>query len=167
MTREDRQEALSLAYVKAVAAMCGMTYSTRSKDYGLDLTLYEVSAEGGRFVESGIALDLQLKSTTSIYETGKEFGFDLAVRAYDFLRAETHPQRILVVFILPNDESEWIRQTHGKLELRKAAYWISLRGRPAVKNRSSVRIEIPKRHLFSPAAVREIIGRIRRGEEVT
>lgn len=167
MTREDRQEALSLAYIKVVAAMCGMTHSTRSKDYGLDLTLHEVSEEGGRFAESGMAIDLQVKSSTSVVETKSEVGFDLPVRAYDALRAETDRVRLLVVFVLPNDESEWVRQTRAKLELRKAAYWVSLRGRPAVKNRSTVRIALPKRQLFTPNAVREIIERVRRGEELT
>ena len=65
MTREDRQEALSLAYVHAVAAVCGMTHYTPSKDYGIDLTLREVEYRGGRYTESGLMLDLQLKSTTS------------------------------------------------------------------------------------------------------
>lgn len=167
MTREDRQEALSLAYVHAVAAACGMTHSARAKDYGIDLTLHEVLKENERFGESGRGLDLQLKSTTSAVETKTAFGFDLAVRAYDILRAETDRTRLLVVLMLPRDEGEWLRQTRAKLELRKAAYWLSLRGRPAVKNRSSVRVSVPKRNLFTPGAVRAIIEQIRRGEALT
>lgn len=167
MTREDRQEALSLAYVHAVAAACGMTHSARAKDYGIDLTLHEIRHQAKRYDESGFGLDLQLKSTTSAVETRAAFGFDLPVRAYDILRAETDQTRLLVVLLLPKDEAEWLRQTRSKLELRKAAYWLSLRGRPAVKNRSSVRVAVPKRNLFTPDAVRAIIEQIRRGEDVT
>ena len=167
MTHEDRQEALSRAYVHAVAAMCGMTYSTPSKDYGIDLTLREVSETRGRFTEAGLVLDLQLKSTTTIADAKTVFRYDLPVRAYDILRAVTKPMRLLVVFVMPGDEQEWLRQTHKKLELRKAAYWVSLRGRPAVVNRSSVRIAVPKPNLFTTDAVRAIIEGIRRGEELT
>ena len=167
MTREDRQEALSRAYVHAVAAMCGMTHYTPSKDYGLDLTLREVEESGGRYTESGLMLDLQLKSTISVAETKTTISYDLPVRAYNILRAETNQARLLVVFVLPKDEHAWLRVTPAKLELRKCAFWVSLRGRPAVANRSSTRIVISKRHLFTPDAVRAIIERIRSGENLT
>ncbi|QJW97083.1 DUF4365 domain-containing protein [Frigoriglobus tundricola] len=167
MTRQDRQEVLSLAYVHAVAAMCGMTHSARAKDHGIDLTLHEIVRDRGRFTESGMALELQLKSTTSVAETKTDIGYDLSIRAYDILRAEIGQVRLLVVFVLPASENEWLRQTRAKLELRKCAYWVSLRGRSAVKNRSSVRIPIPKRQIFTPDAIRAIIERKKRGEELT
>src|SRR5262245_50649352 len=98
MTRVDRQEALSLAYVHAVAAMCGMTHETRSRDFGIDLTLHEIEDIAGRLVESGLAIELQLKSTTSVVETRTTIGYDLSMRAYDILRAPIDQVRLLVVF---------------------------------------------------------------------
>jgi hypothetical protein len=47
MTREHRQEAFSLACIEAIAAVCGMTYSMKSKDYGIDLALHDVADERG------------------------------------------------------------------------------------------------------------------------
>jgi hypothetical protein len=164
MTREDRQEALSLAYVKAVAAVAGMTYSTRSKDYGIDLTLHEVRLRGRHYAETGYNLDLQVKSTTSGVGTRTTIGYDLSIKGYDDLRAETDQERILVVLVLPADEAEWIRQTRAKLELREGMYWVSLRGRPAVRNRSSIRVSIPRRQAFTPDSLRWIMNRIRAGE---
>jgi hypothetical protein len=166
MTREDRQEALSLAYVHAVAAMCGMTHSTQAKDYGLDLTLREIHEEPHRFFESGLLLDLQLKSTTAIVETSTTISYDLTVKGYDCLRFLSSVRRILVVSVLPADESQWVRQTPTRLEMRQCAYWISLRGRPLVRNRRSIRITIPKRQRFTADALREIMAKIQRGEEL-
>ena len=68
LTTQHRQELLSRAYVAAVAASVGMNFSTRDFDYGIDLTLHEVTTRKSRitgkrrFVESGRTLDIQIKS---------------------------------------------------------------------------------------------------------
>jgi hypothetical protein len=164
MTREDRQEALSLAYVHAVAAACGMTHSRSAKDYGLDLTLNTIREDARRFFESGLKLDLQLKSTATLIETRAEIGYDLKIAGYDCLRFPASTPRILVVSVLPKSDTEWVRSTPTRLELRQRAFWISLRDRPAVRNRSSLRLMIPKRQRFTADGLREIMDRIERGE---
>lgn len=161
MTREDRQEALSLAYVHAVAAMCGMTHSTPSKDYGIDISLHEVDRRHGYFYQTGWQLDLQVKSTTSIGETRTTIHYDLTRKGYDDLRFPSDRYRILAVCALPPDENQWLHQTRSKLELRNCMYWISLRDRPAVRNRSSVRITIPKRQRFTVETLHWIMNCIR------
>ena len=160
MTREDRQEALSLAYIKAVAAFAGMTYSFRAKDYGIDISLHEVARRDNNLFELGLQLDMQVKSTTSVIETRSTIAYDLPIKGYDDLRFESAIPRILAVFILPPDEADWLRHSKTKLELRKCLYWLSLRGRPGVRNRSSIRVTIPKRQVFTPASLRWIMGRI-------
>jgi hypothetical protein len=164
MTREDRQEALSVAYIKAVTAVRGMTYSIRSKDYGIDVTLHEIQEHGARFEETGLRLDIQVKSTTSAVETWAGISYDLSVRAYDALIYKSAVPRILAVFVLPADESLWLARSDARLELRKCVYWLSLRGHPRVRNRSSVRVHIPRRQMFTPDALRRIMNRIRIGE---
>jgi hypothetical protein len=166
MTREDRQEALSLAYVHAVAAACGMTHSVPSKDYGIDLVLNDIREERHRFTESGWSLAIQLKSTASVVEMRAGISYDLPVRAYDALRATFPVRRILVLSVLPDDERQWVRYTHSRMELRQRAFWISLRGRPAVRNRSSLRLTIPKRQRFTSDGLRAIMASIERGEEL-
>ena len=79
MTQQHRQEALSLAYIQAVAAMCGLTHSFPSKDYGIDIRLHDIERRGVRFVESGVRLDIQAKSTTAIALTELDFIYDLDV----------------------------------------------------------------------------------------
>jgi hypothetical protein len=167
MTREDRQEALSLAYIHAVAAMCGMTHSVPSKDYGIDISLHEVDRRVEHFYQTGWQLDFQVKSTTSIAETRTAISYDLSRKGYDDLRFPTDRCRVLAVSVLPADESRWLRQTRLKLELQQRVYWISLRDFPAVRNRSSVRVTIPKRQLFTVASLRWIMDRIRAGESLS
>ena len=166
MTREDRQEALSRAYVHAVAAMCGMTHDVPSKDYGIDLTLNEVREEQRGFTESGWSVAVQLKSTTTVIETSATVVYDLSVKAYDALRLLSPVRRILVLSVLAGDEQQWVRQTPAKLELWQKVYWVSLRGWLPVRNRYSIRITIPKRQRFTAQALRAIIATIERGEEL-
>lgn len=166
MTREARQEALSLAYVHAVAAACGMTQSKPLNDYGIDLVLNDIREESRHLTESGWSVAVQLKSTTSVGQTSTAITYDLSVRAYDALRVLVPVRRILVLSVLPSDEQQWIRQTPTRLELRQHVFWVSLRGQPAVRNRSSIRITIPKRQRFTADALRAIISTIERGEEL-
>lgn len=167
MTREDRQEALSLAYILAVAGVCGFTHSVRSKDYGIDLSLHDVIRDAGRWGEGGEQLDLQVKSTTVVARSGSHVGYDLDVRAYDRLRAESPVNRILALFVMPADDRQWLRVSPTRLELRTAVYWVSLRGRPAVANRRSVRVWVPTRQLFTPVAAGWIMGEIRAGRRLS
>jgi len=167
MTREHRQEAFSLACIQAVAAASGMTHSFTSKDYGIDLALHEVWEEAGKYFETGLRLDVQLKSTTSSVMSRKSIGYDLSLKTYDVLRYPSLVRRVLVLLVLPEDEREWIKQSQHKTELRKCLYWSSIRGHPAVKNRSSIRISIPRHQVFTPASLRWIMDRIRSGEDLT
>lgn len=161
MTKEDRQEALSWAYVLAVAAVCGLTHRRPSKDYGIDLSLHEVLEEGGRYEESGTQLDVQLKSTTAAVVSAAAVGYDLDIRAYDALRTPTRTPRLLCLLVLPPDEDDWLKVTVETMELRGAAYWLDLRGQPDVPNRRSVRVTIPRDQLFTPDRVTAIMERLR------
>ena len=142
----------------AVAAACGLTYTVRSKDYGIDLTLHDVVEQGGLYSESGFDLDVQLKSTTRAVETPAGVGYDLDVRTYDFLRHTSRQDRILAALVLPADPDEWVRGKRSRLEIRGAMYWLSLRGRPPVPNRRSVRVLLPRQQLFTPTELDRIMG---------
>ncbi len=47
-----------MAYVQAIAARCGMSWSKPYPDYGFDLTISDIEISGGRPVESGYKLDV-------------------------------------------------------------------------------------------------------------
>jgi len=86
---------------------------------------------------------------------------DLEAKTYEDLREPgDNCQRILVVLLMPPEESRWVTQTSEKLILRRAAYWLSLEGFPATQAKRTVRIAIPRKNLFTVKAVAEIMAEL-------
>lgn len=162
MTRGHRQEALSRAYVRAIAARAGWICSEPEQDYGIDLCLRAVRIRGTRYTDASGQFDLQLKSTTRANVTDTEVIFDLEVKNYDDLResGENCP-RILVVLVMPEDETQWLSQSVEELILRHCAYWVSLEGYPPRAATTTVRIALPRGNVFSVEAVGDILARSR------
>jgi hypothetical protein len=92
----DRHEALSRAYVYAVAAGAG--YAVATMDFDRDGVDLEIKAGGG--MRPSVAL--QLKATINLGEaTDGMFRFPLKRRNYDLLRIPTQVPRLLIVLDLP------------------------------------------------------------------
>ncbi len=167
MTDEHRMEQLSRAYAQAVAAVCGCTCARPEPDYGVDLVLRRVVRHARRWREAGLSLYVQMKSIAGATLTPTEVVYDLKAGAYDTLRRSTrNSPAILVLLNLPANREEWIDHTEDRLELRRCAYWLSLRGFAAVPNAASVRISIPRQNQFTPAALERIMEAIGRKEDI-
>ena len=168
MTDEHRMEQLSRASVQAVAAVCGCRWAVPVPDYGVDLDMRRVVQQSGRWREVGPALNIQLKSTTApAAVTADHIVYDLDVGAYNVLRAGTRiAPTLLVLLVLPPDRADWVDHTEDRLELRRCAYYLSLRGRPAVPNTRTVRVEIPRQNQFTPASLARIMVAVQRREDV-
>ncbi len=150
-----------------------MNFSTREFDYGIDLTLHEVTTRTNpqtgkrRFVESGRTLDLQIKSTMSPVDRQNTIAIDLDVDCYDDLRDErVATPRILVVHILPQEEALRVQQQPDELVLRGSCFWRSLKGCEPVANSSTIRIAIPTAQTFSAVDLARIMDRLRQGGTV-
>jgi hypothetical protein len=165
LTRNHRQEALCRAYVQAVAALAGVATSVPTPDYGVDVSLREIEQRGQRHLDTRLQLDLQLRSTTRAGVTDTHVRYDLDAESYDFLREPSLTRCLLVVLVLPEDETMWLSQSLDELIVRHCAYWLSLRGADSTSAKSSVRVSIPRSQVFSAQAVRAILTRLRQGEE--
>jgi hypothetical protein len=162
LPRNQRQELLSRAYVRAIAAQAGAVCSEPEQDFGIDLCLRSVRGRGRRITDAGGQFDVQVKSTTRANVTEDEVRYDLSVKNYDDLRAPgDNCPRILVVLVLPDDEAQWLSQSVEELVLRHCAYWISLEGYPPTAATTTTRIAIPRTAVFSAEAVRAILARLR------
>jgi hypothetical protein len=167
ITRNHRQEVISRAYVHVIAARCGYTCSTASLDYGIDLSILEVTKVGGGYYDSGFKIDVQLKSCTATTPTPTHVQYDLEVDAYNNLvLPNPGTPRILVLLVLPEDEREWTAQSEACLELRRCAYWFSLLGLPPSKNKRTVRVSIPRTNVFSIEQLSGLMERVRRREQL-
>ena len=166
MAPQHRQEALSLAYVTAVAARAGMTFSLPSHDYGTDLWLHQVIETSGERRQTGQGFRIQLKSTTIATLEHDAVVYDLDLRAYEMLRVgdDLYPL-LLLVYVMPANEAEWLVQDETRLELRSCSYWMLLQGQPQTTNTTSVRIRIPRTNQFTSGALVRIMDLIRRNKE--
>lgn len=156
---QDQEEELSLAYVAAVAAKAGYVMAKSSKDRdGIDLTI-----KGGSL--NWPSIDIQLKATVKLGQARDGcFRFALKRRNYDLLRGErTMMPRLLVVLDLPKNSDQWLEISSEALMLRRAAYWVSLRGSPETLNKTSITIMIPKENLFDVSSLRALMKKARKG----
>src|SRR4051812_9707335 len=125
--RSRRQEALSRAYVRAIAAQAGLICGEPEQDFGIDLCLRAVRRRGQRYADVSGQLDLQVKSTTRANVGATHVAYDLEVKNYDNLReGGDNCPRILLVLVLPEEETQWLSQSPEELILRHCAYWLSL-----------------------------------------
>ena len=163
LPRNYRQEGLSLAYVRAVAAQAGCVCSQPERDFGIDLYLREITQTDREYRDlGGEMVDVQLRSTTLADITDDSVVYDIDVRTYNLLRHPgLPPLRILVVLVLPESEREWLAQSVDEMILRKCAWWHSLRGAPGTASTSTTRIRIPKTQIFTPEAVHNLFQLIR------
>jgi hypothetical protein len=158
MAVSDREEALSRAYVAAVAAGAG--YVTSMMDFDRDGVDIQIRA-GGTMRPS---LDIQLKATINLGQPkGGAFRFPLKRRNYDLLLAETMIPRILVVLDLPRDETNWLQVTNDQLVMRRCAYWASLGGLSETANKESVTILIQSNNRFDVDSLRALMQQARKG----
>jgi Domain of unknown function (DUF4365) len=107
MTPNQRQEALSRAHVQAIAAQAGMGHTPRMNDYGIDLSIHQIARRGKRYCETGIVLDVQVKSTTRSARGPAVIKYDLEAKAYEDLRdPHVSNPRVLILVVLPGDSDE-------------------------------------------------------------
>ena len=165
LIKNHRQEALCRAYLQAIAGRCGMSSSVPYPDYGIDLSLHDIEVRGNWRNESGYRLDIQAKSTTAANADSTLIRYELRVKDYEQLRdpAAGCP-RLLVVLVLPEEESEWLAQSEDQLLLRRCAYWLSLRGFGPTTNRRTVRVLIPRANVFSVEALQNLVMSYKAGE---
>jgi len=167
LTLNHRQEALSRAYIHAVAGKCGLSCSFREFDYGIDVTLHEITQRDSRYIESGFNLDIQAKSTINAVIEDAAIKYDLDVKNYEDLREIwVGTPRILVLLALPEPENEWASFSEDQLILRRCAYWASLKGREPTTNQESIRISVPRTNRFNAESLPQIMERLRQGNDL-
>ena len=159
LTDADREEALSWAYVRAIAGYVGYTVSEEDFDRdGIDLRIH-----AGGYLSPSIGL--QLKATIRLGEPRSDgsYRFRLPLRNYDRLIRPSQIPRYLVVLDLPEGEADWLGVSPESLVMRKCCYWVSLKGGPPVLGQGNVTVRIPMANRFDPGALRYLIELSRQG----
>lgn len=143
MDENQKKELFSKAFVKALAAQAGLRSS--EPDVDDDSVDVIVRGRGYRALIRNPQIDVQLKCT-SIDEGGEEYlKFALPLKNYNELRgADIICPRYLFVLVVPERCGDWLVQEATFSVLRHCCYWVSLRDKPDVPNKSKVTVNIPR-----------------------
>ena len=156
---ELRMEAMSVVYVRALAARAGYKILQYEHDYdGIDLRI-----QGGGTMRP--AIEIQVKSTArNIAVSDGILGYDLNVRNYETLRVPTQTPRLLVLVQFPENEESWLSLDFDQLIIRGRAYWLNLTGGPDIQNTSSIRVRIPTGNLLDVLTLQGLMDQSKEGE---
>ena len=148
------QEQLSLSYVSSVLFRAGFNLAVWTvDDHGIDGTIRAYTRGVNR-------VDFQLKATTRYQIRDANIIYDLRVEDYNRLVQDDDLPRVLILFVMPDDDSEWLAQSPDELCLRQCAYWDCLMGRAPSGNSSTVRVSIPIANVFDQDGLRDMFRRL-------
>lgn len=153
----DVEEALSEAYVTAIAAVAGYVTAQRNFDRdGIDLTV-----EAGDHLRPKI--DLQLKATINLDISQDKIPYSLKRGNYDQLRIATQVPRLLVLLHLPAAKADWLTVSSTELVLKHSAYWLSLKGAPETDVKYGKTVYIPRTNRFDVPGLIALMEKSRTG----
>ncbi len=165
MTPEQQKEELSRAWLCAVAGSCGYALASWSQDQDcIDVT---VGAAGipATGVVADPKIDLQLKATNSVNLVQDDHvGLQISRTQYERLTRRSFAEKVLVVLVLPSNQSEWVTVTPEQLVLRKCAYYVVARHLDPVIEGATKLVKVPFSQAFTPAVLRAMMERVSREE---
>lgn len=168
LTRNLIEAELSLAYLQAVAAIVSFSVDVPHHDFD---SIDVVISGKGRITPDSLAIspriELQLKASMNIHSNNKgEIPFDLSIKNFDDLRADTMLPRLLVVMVLPYDQSEWLIHSADKLIVQKCCYYLNLRGLLQSVNAGHQRVYVPIVNELTPNALKSLMIKASKFEEL-
>ncbi|TXM72169.1 DUF4365 domain-containing protein [Methylobacterium sp. WL12] len=160
ISREHTQEALSLAYVHALAGRAGLNIvATPIFDYGIDGYFYPVKMRGRERVETGFPVRFQMKASVDWDYEETNVVYDLEARAHRTI-ADREPGEVMTILILlclPRDVNQWLTGSETEMYLRHCCYWYRTSD-PPTENSSTRRIRIPRTNLLTPTTLQGIMA---------
>lgn len=160
--RPHTQEGLSVVYVRAIAAKAGYTVARFEWDYGIDYVVKPVRKVGKRCWPLGPSLHIQIKSSQNFRKLQNgNILYNLDVDTYNLLiREDTGEVYILVLYLMPKDEKEWLSVCDESTKLKHCGYWKYLGGMGESDHKETVQIEISSDNIFNEASLNSIIDSI-------
>jgi len=167
ITVQHQKEALGQAYVRAVIAKAGFNFGKTEFDYGIDGTIKDVINRNGRYVDSCFGINFQLKSSSAVSFEGDCVIYDLESKNYnDLVNESSMLPNILILFVLPANDDDWLSVTVNQLTMKQCAWWCSLEGQEPTENQATKRISIPVHQIFSPTALIDLMEKVKGGEKL-
>ena len=68
--------------------------------------------------------------------------------------------RVLILLLMPDDDTQWLAQTVDELCLRRCAYWVDLMGKMPSSNVSTVRVFVPILNMFDQTGLQRMFSQL-------
>jgi hypothetical protein len=158
MDLNAQKERFSLSYIEAIASQAG--YQVTQPRVDRDSVDGVLMADFGRRPR----IEFQAKATSRDMIHGPTLHFPLSIKNYNDLRVDVKNPRILIVLLMPEEKSLWLKQTQEELCLRHCAYWMSLEGQPDRPNTSSVTVQVPTANIFNSEQLIDLMEKAEKGD---
>lgn len=167
MDKNARKEDLHISYISALCAAAGISYDTqRHDDDSTDgIIKKRIFFEDGGFFDS--LLRIQLKSTSSksqYVDHGDYISYQLKVKNYNDLCTPSTTPIILGVFILPEEESDWLHWSTEELLIKGCMYWADFTGQKPSDNKSEITVTLDKSNIINQYSLLDILTKIAKEE---
>ena len=145
-----------------MTSIAGVKVSVDNLDHGVDFTLKQVKKfqyKGKiRYMNSGKAIDVQLKCTTekSVSYRDDFINFDLEAKNYNDMVVRQQEKEVLplllIVVILPENPDLWYENSFEKIVLHSKRMWyLPSPDASLTDNKHKVRVQIPIENSVSPS----------------
>lgn len=154
--------------IESIVAHAGYSFSVPKNDYGIDGTIEEIIAsQSGRLFTSGLRLDIQVKATYVHQIKDENIVYPLrAINYNDLVDTDAFTPRILLLYTMPRNKSEWLLEFKRGLVHKSTIYWCSLYGKELSNNANSVTIKIPCSQVFNASSLKMLMDKIKEGGEL-
>ncbi len=157
MPEPFKMEALSMAYISAIAAQAGVNVYIPQRDFGVDMYLSKVvERKHGRYTDtSSMPIPFQIKASTLWQLQEDRVIYDLEVKNYNDLVNSN--ACVLILMCLPPHPNEWLHQDEDCLQLHKCCYYWCPSNLTETTNSETKRIFIPRSQMFTAGALTRLL----------
>lgn len=163
-----QKEEFSYAYINAIASAAGYSFQIAPRPLdlvGVDITITGFTSPSSR---RRARIELQVKCTSQSLLDNNFVRFPLEIKNYNQLRninPDDNPF-LLVIVLVPDSLSDWLKQSETELCLRRCAYWVSIRGQTQTQNQNTVTVYLPRQNIFSVEALKALMQQAAKGEPI-
>jgi len=148
MHESFKAQALSMAYIRAIAAKAGANIYKSEDDFGVDMSFCKIVNRNGRYTDtSSMPVPFQIKASKVWELRGDTIIYDLEVKNYNDLVNSSIC--VLILMCLPPGTDDWLRQDEECLRLHKCCYYWQPSDRAETPNSEKKRIYIPRSQIFT------------------